>query len=152
MNASRNPYESAELFCMLERLRRTDDLDAKSEAELGELLMSTAKFSYTCYARSGKIPMHISSEDDVSEMLVQIIDKSRVADTANPKQFVSYLIRAGQNMLLHLIRDRSRHNKVISPVLTGTALEQGCFIDGTPNSSIYEDIKLFSKQEANNNG
>ena len=150
MNASRNPYENAELFCMLERLRRTDDLDAKSEAELGELLMSTAKFSYTCYARSGKIPMHISSEDDVSEMLVQIIDKSRVADTSNPKQFVSYLIRAGQNMLLHLIRDRSRHNKVISPVLTGNALEQGCFIDGTPNNSIYEDIKLFSKQEANN--
>ena len=55
MNASRNPYENAELFCMLERLRRTDDLDAKSEAELGELLMSTAKYSYTCYARSGKI-------------------------------------------------------------------------------------------------
>lgn len=148
-NASRNPYEHAELFCMLERLRRNDELDAKSDNELGELLMSVAKYSYTCYVRSGKQVKEAPCEAE-SEMLMYIIEVSRKADTSDPKAFVNCLIKSGQNRLRSMLRDRIKHNNVIYPTMDEDAVETACAIDGTPESDIFENIKLYSKKEPAN--
>lgn len=146
LSASRNPYEHAELFCMLERLRRNDELDSKSDNELGELLMSVARYSYTCYVRSGK-KVRDAPDEAESEMLMYIIEVSRRADTDDPKAFVNCLIKSGQNKLRSMLRDRIKHNNVICPTMGDDAVETACGIDGTPETNIYENIKLYSKKE-----
>ena len=113
LNASRNPYEHAELFVMLERLRRKDEIDGKSDNELGELLMSVTKYAITCLIRSG-YRLHTAPDEMESEALLYVIDVSRKANTEDPKAFVNCLIKAAQNRIRRMMRDTSSHNKVIS--------------------------------------
>lgn len=146
LNASRNPYEHAELFTMLERLRRSDDLDGKADNELGELLMSVTKYAITCLIRSG---FHLQSAPDEmeSEALLYVIDVSRRADTENPKAFVNCLIKAAQNRIRRMLRDTSKHNKVISSSIEDSAvLDMTCSLDGTPHQNIWESIKLKPRE------
>lgn len=142
--ASRNPYEHAELFCMLERLRRTNDLDSKADNELGELLMSVTKYSYSCYLK-GRRKMKDMPDEAESDMLMYIIEVSRKADTSDPKKFVNCLIKSGQNKLRTILRDSIKHNKVISLGTTLCAVERSCSIDGTPHMNVFEELKLYKE-------
>lgn len=146
MKATRNPYENAELFCTLERVRRKGDLDIYMDAELGELLMSAARYAITCYLRSGKV-MKDAPVDIESEVLLYIIEVSRKADTEDPRRFVNCLIKSGQNRIRWALRDTIKHNGIVSPVLTEEGREMACNMEGTPEQNIFEQIKLFSKKE-----
>lgn len=151
LNATRNPYENAELFCTLERIRRKGDLDTAMDTELGELLMSTARYAITCYLRSGKV-MKDAPSDIESDILMYIIEASRKAETDNPRMFVNFLIKTGQNRIRWSLRDTIRHNGIVSPVLEEDGLETACDIEGSPMENIFEQIKLFSTKKETDNG
>lgn len=151
MEAARNPYENAELFVLLERLRRADDMDEKTEYELGLLLMSVTKFAYTLYRKAGHVVKDAPPEAE-SEMLLYVIDVSRRADLTDPQKYVNCLVKSAQNKLRAILRDTIRRKQVISPYMVE---ESGCCcmrcgIDGTPDSDIYEQIKLYSKKDSEN--
>jgi hypothetical protein len=149
LNASRNPYENAELFTMLERLRRKDEIDGKSDNELGELLMSVTKYAITCLMRSG-YRLHMAPDEMESEALMYVIDVSRRANTEDPKAYVNCLIKAAQNRIRRMMRDTSSHNKVISyGVDESIVLDMTCSIDGTPHQNIWERIKLKPREAEN---
>ena len=145
-NATRNPYENAELFCTLERIRRKGDIDPVMDTELGELLISTARYAITCYMRSGKV-LKDAPDDLESDILTYIIEVSRRAETDEPRKFVNCLIKSGQNKIRWALRDTIRHNGVVSPVLEEDGIETVCGLDGAPYDNIFEQIKLFSKKE-----
>lgn len=144
--ASRNPYEQAELFTMLENLRRKDELDSKSDNELGELLMSTTKFAITCFIRSGQ-RLHDAPDEMESEVLTYVIEVSRKANTVDPRKFVNCLVKSAQNRIRWMLRDTRRHNDIVSPTCDVEPPESACDIDGTSHVDIYEQIKLFSRKE-----
>ena len=50
-----NPYDSAERLAMFERLRRTGDLDAEMDNEMGRLLMDLTTFSIGLYRKRKKL-------------------------------------------------------------------------------------------------
>ena len=145
--ASRNPYENAELFATLERLRRVNELDAHTETELGELLMSTARIAITCMMSNGAYLKDAPDELE-SEALLKIIEVSRKADTDDPKRFVSCLVKSAQLRIKWLMRDTRKHNNIILPYMSDDdPIERSCELDGTPIHNVYEQIKLFSKKE-----
>ena len=146
LHASRNPYEDAELFVALERLRRSDDLDGKSSNELGELLMSVTKYAMTCMLRNGTY-LGDAPDELESETLLYVIETSRKADTDVPKRFVSCLLKSAQNRIRWIMRDTRNHRRVLSPCIDGEAKEVECEIDGTCEVDLFEQVKLNSKKE-----
>jgi hypothetical protein len=147
LHASRNPYENAELFVALERLRRTDDLDDKSSNELGELLMSVTKYAITCMLRNGSF-LGDAPDELESETLLYVIETSRKADTDAPKRFVSCLLKAAQNRVRWIMRDTRNHRRILSPCIDGEMKEVECEIDGTCEVDLFEQVKLNSKKGA----
>jgi hypothetical protein len=146
LHASRNPYENAELFVALERLRRTDDLDDKSSNELGELLMSVTKYAITCMLRNGTY-LGDSPDELESETLLYVIETSRKVDTDVPKRFVSCLLKSAQNRVRWIMRDTRNHRRILSPCIDGEMKEVECEIDGTCEVDLFEQVKLNSKKE-----
>lgn len=142
--ASRNPYEDAELFAALERLRRIDELDRKSENELGELLMSVTKYAITCYLSAGH-RLYDAPDDLESDALMYVIEVSRRAETENAKRFVSCLVKSAQNRIRSVMRDTRHHNKIISNSCDNV-VEMICGINGDQEVTIYEQIKLRTKE------
>lgn len=147
LHASRNPYENAELFVALERLRRTDDLDDKSSNELGELLMSVTKYALTCMLRNGTY-LGDAPDELESETLLYVIETSRKADTLDPKRYVNCLLKSAQNRVRWLMRDTRNHRRILSPCVDGDAKEVECEIDGTCEVNLFEQVKLNSIKEA----
>jgi hypothetical protein len=147
LHASRNPYEHAELFVALERLRRTDDLDDKSSNELGELLMSVTKYALTCMLRNGAY-LGDAPDELESETLLYVIETSRKADTVDPKRYVNCLLKSAQNRVRWLMRDTRNHRRILSPCVDGDAKEVECEIDGTCEVNLFEQVKLNSIKEA----
>jgi hypothetical protein len=147
LHASRNPYEHAELFVALERLRRTDDLDDKSSNELGELLMSVTKYALTCMLRNGAY-LGDAPDELESETLLYVIETSRKADTIDPKRYVNCLLKSAQNRVRWLMRDTRNHRRILSPCVDGDAKEVECEIDGTCEVNLFEQVKLNSIKEA----
>lgn len=147
LHASRNPYEHAELFVALERLRRTDDLDDKSSNELGELLMSVTKYALTCMLRNGAY-LGDAPDELESETLLYVIETSRKADTHDPKRYVNCLLKSAQNRVRWLMRDTRNHRRILSPCVDGDAKEVECEIDGTCEVNLFEQVKLNSIKEA----
>ena len=146
LHASRNPYENAELFVALERLRRNDDLDERSNNELGELLMSVTKYAITCMLRNGSF-LGDAPDELESETLLYVIETSRKVDTEIPKRFVSCLLKSAQNRIRWIMRDTRNHNRVLSPYIDGEAKDVECEIDGTVEVDLFEQVKLNSKKE-----
>ena len=146
LHASRNPYENAELFVALERLRRTDDLDESSNNELGELLMSVTKYAITCMLRNGSF-LGDAPDELESETLLYVIETSRKVDTDVPKRFVSCLLKSAQNRIRWIMRDTRNHRRVLSPCIDGETKEVECEIDGTCEVDLFEQVKLNSKKE-----
>jgi hypothetical protein len=151
LHASRNPYECAELFVALERLRRTDDLDDRSNNELGELLMSVTKYAITCMLRNGSF-LGDAPDELESETLLYVIETSRKVDTDVPKRFVSCLLKSAQNRIRWIMRDTRNHRRVLSPCIDGEAKEVECEIDGTCEVDLFEQVKLNSKKEPEEDG
>ena len=147
LHASRNPYEHAELFVALERLRRTDDLDDKSSNELGELLMSVTKYALTCMLRNGAY-LGDAPDELESETLLYVIETSRKADTVDPKRYVNCLLKSAQNRVRWLMRDTRNHRRILSPCVDGDAKDVECEIDGTCEVNLFEQVKLNSIKEA----
>lgn len=147
LHASRNPYENAELFVALERLRRSDDLDGKSSNELGELLMSVTKYAMTCMLRNGTY-LGDAPDELESETLLYVIETSRKVDTDIPKRFVSCLLKSAQNRIRWIMRDTRNHRRVLSPCIDGEMKEVECEIDGTCEVDLFEQVKLNSKKGA----
>ena len=146
LHASRNPYEQAELFVALERLRRTDDLDDKSSNELGELLMSVTKYALTCMLRNGTY-LGDAPDELESETLLYVIEASRKADTLEPKRFVNCLLKSAQNRVRWIMRDTRNHRRVLSPCVDGDIKDVECEIDGTCEVNLFEQVKLNSIKE-----
>ena len=146
LHASRNPYENAELFVALERLRRNDDLDEKSHNELGELLMSVTKYAITCMLRNGSF-LGDAPDELESEALLYVIETSRKADTTVPKRFVSCLLKSAQNRVRWLMRDSRNHSRILAPTVEGDIRDMACELDGTAEEDIFEQVKLNSKKE-----
>lgn len=146
LHASRNPYEHAELFVALERLRRTDDLDDKSSNELGELLMSVTKYALTCMLRNGAY-LGDAPDELESETLLYVIEASRKADTMEPKRFVNCLLKSAQNRVRWIMRDTRNHRRVLSLCVDGDMKEVECKIDGTCEIDLFEQVKLNSIKE-----
>lgn len=144
LEATRNPYEDAELFAALERLRRIDELDRKSENELGELLISVTRYAITCYLRAGH-SLYDAPDDLESDALMYVIEVARRAETENAKRFVSCLIKSAQNRIRSVMRDTRNHNKVISNSCDNV-VEMVCDIHGDQEVTIYEQIKLRTKE------
>ena len=147
LHASRNPYEQAELFVALERLRRTDDLDDKSSNELGELLMSVTKYALTCMLRNGTY-LGDAPDELESETLLYVIEASRKADTIEPKRFVNCLLKSAQNRVRWIMRDTRNHRRVLSPFVDGDIKDVECEIDGTSEVNLFEQVKLNSIKES----
>jgi hypothetical protein len=146
LHASRNPYEDAELFASLERLRRNDDLDTRSDNELGELLMSVTKYAITCMLRNGTYLGDAPVELE-SDALMYVIETSRKADTTEPKRFVNCLMKSAQNRVRWMMRDTRNHRRVLATSIEGNMKEVECDIDGTCTVDLYEQVKLNSKKE-----
>ena len=91
--SKRNPYDEAELFATLERMRRMDELDAEMERNLGELLIAVTRFAMTCGMRNGIV---FKGDDAESKCTVYAIEASRPAETDDPRQFVNYMVNAVQ--------------------------------------------------------
>lgn len=151
LHASRNPYEQAELFVALERLRRTDDLDDKSSNELGELLMSVTKYALTCMLRNGTY-LGDAPDELESETLLYVIEASRKADTIEPKRFVNCLLKSAQNRVRWIMRDTRNHRRVLSPCVDGNIKDVECEIDGTCEIDLFEQVKLNSKNKEAEDG
>jgi hypothetical protein len=151
LHASRNPYDNAELFVALERLRRTDDLDDKSSNELGELLMSVTKYALTCMLRNGTY-LGDAPDELESETLLYVIETSRKADTLDPKRYVNCLLKSAQNRVRWIMRDTRNHRRILSPCVDGDAKEVECEIDGTCEVDLFEQVKLNSKNKEPEDG
>lgn len=150
--ATRNPYEECELFAMLERLRRNGDAeDPKMENELGELIMSAARYAMTCGLRNGMRFDH----DEAEEMCIAYaLDASRKASTDNPHRFVSYIVAAVQTNWKRDSLLRANREKLLYPVGTGDGITLGSDMEGTPEGiSPWEALRIFTiKNEEGPNG
>lgn len=149
--ATRNPYEECELFAMLERLRRNEDTDGRMDDELGELIMSAARYAMTCGLRKGMRFDH----DEAEEMCIAYaLDASRKASTENPHRFVSYIVAAVQTNWKRDSMLRANREKLLFPVGTGDAITLGSDIDGTAEGmGPWESLRIFTiKNEEAENG
>ncbi len=140
--AHRNPYEEAELFAMLERMRRIGELDVQMERELGELLIATAKYAITC---GRKRDISFKGEDVLSRCTVYALEASRKADTSKPHQFVSYMISAVQTNWIRDAGVEANRHKLLFPLTDGDGLELHANIDGEQTGiPQWESLRLYT--------
>lgn len=148
--SKRNPYEEEELFAMLERMRRKDELDAEMDRNLGELIIAVTRYAMTCGMRKGIV---FKGDEAESQCMVYALEASRKADTSNPRRFVNYMVNAVQRNWVRDSMTEANRNKLLFPVADGDGLELAASMDGTPEGiPPWECLRLFTikTKEADN--
>lgn len=148
--SKRNPYEEAELFATLERMRRIGELDAEMERNLGELLIAVTRFAMTCGMRKGIV---FKSDDAESQCTVYAIEASRKADTDDPRKFVNYMVNAVQRNWVRDSMTEANRNRLLFPVTDSDGIELAAGMDGSPEGiPPWECLRLFiiKNKEASN--
>lgn len=140
--SERNPYEERDLFAMLERMRRQDELDSQMDRELGELIIATTKYAITCGKRKG---MRFYGDDVLSKCTVYALEASRKAETTDPYKYVNYIVTAVQmNWKRDSITDANR-KKLLFPVGDEAGVELAADIYGTPEGiAPWEALRIFT--------
>lgn len=140
--SKRNPYEEAELFATLERMRRLDELDAEMERNLGELLIAVTRFAMTCGMRKGIV---FRGDDAESQCTVYALEASRKADTSDPRKFVNYMVNAVQRNWVRDSMTEANRNRLLFPVTDSDGIELAAGMDGSPEGiPPWECLRLFT--------
>lgn len=141
-HASRNPYEEAELFCMLERMRRSDELDLAMDRELGELIVAATRMGMSCAYAEG---VRFDGPEAESQCMVYVLEASRKACTDNPRQFVNYLVKSlKKNWIRDSMTENNRH-RLLYPVQDTDGIELAAELDGTPQGmGPWEKLRVFT--------
>lgn len=141
-HASRNPYEEAELFCMLERMRRRDELDLAMDRELGELIVAATRMGMSCAYAEG---VRFDGPEAESQCMVYVLEASRKARTDNPRQFVNYLVKSlKKNWIRDSMTENNRH-RLLYPVQDTDGIELAAELDGTPQGmGPWEKLRVFT--------
>ena len=140
--SKRNPYEEAELFATLERMRRMDELDAEMERNLGELLIAVTRFAMTCGMRKGIV---FRGDDAESQCTVYALEASRKADTSDPRKFVNYMVNAVQRNWVRDSMTEANRNRLLFPATGSDGIELAADMDGSPEGiPPWECLRLFT--------
>ena len=140
--SKRNPYEEAELFATLERMRRMDELDSEMERNLGELLTAVTRFAMTCGMRKGIV---FRGDDAESQCTVYALEASRKADTSDPRKFVNYMVNAVQRNWVRDSMTEANRNRLLFPVTDSDGIELAACMDGSPEGiPPWECLRLFT--------
>lgn len=140
--SKRNPYEEAELFATLERMRRLNELDAEMERNLGELLIAVTRFAMTCGMRKGIV---FRGDDAESQCTVYAIEASRKAETDDPRKFVNYMVNAVQRNWVRDSMTEANRNRLLFPVTDSDGIELAADMDGSPEGiPPWECLRLFT--------
>ena len=140
--SKRNPYEEAELFATLERMRRIGELDAEMERNLGELLIAVTRFAMTCGMRKGIV---FKGDEAESQCTVYAIEASRKADTDDPRKFVNYMVNAVQRNWVRDSMTEANRNRLLFPVTDSDGIELAAGMDGSPEGiPPWECLRLFT--------
>ena len=140
--SKRNPYEEAELFATLERMRRMGELDAEMERNLGELLIAVTRFAMTCGMRKGIV---FKGDDAESQCTVYALEASRKAETEDPRKFVNYMVNAVQRNWVRDSMTEANRNRLLFPVTDSDGIELAAGMDGSPEGiPPWESLKLFT--------
>lgn len=140
--SKRNPYEEAELFATLERMRRIGELDAEMERNLGELLIAVTRFAMTCGMRKGIV---FRGDDAESQCTVYALEASRKADTSDPRRFVNYMVNAVQRNWVRDSMTEANRNRLLFPATGSDGIELAAGMDGSPEGiPPWECLRLFT--------
>ena len=140
--SKRNPYDEAELFATLERMRRMDELDAEMERNLGELLIAVTRFAMTCGMRKGIV---FRGDDAESQCTVYALEASRKADTSDPRKFVNYMVNAVQRNWVRDSMTEANRNRLLFPATGSDGIELAAGMDGSPEGiPPWECLRLFT--------
>lgn len=140
--SKRNPYEEAELFATLERMRRMDELDAEMDRNLGELLIAVTRFAMTCGMRKGIV---FKGDEAESQCTVYALEASRKADTSDPRKFVNYMVNAVQRNWVRDSMTEANRNRLLFPVTDSDGIELAAGMDGSPEGiPPWECLRLFT--------
>lgn len=140
--SKRNPYEEAELFATLERMRRMDELDAEMDRNLGELIVAVTRFAMTCGMRKGIV---FKGDEAESQCMVYALEASRKADTTDPRKFVNYMVNAVQRNWVRDSMTEANRNRLLFPVTDSEGIELSAGMDGSPEGiPPWECLRLFT--------
>lgn len=140
--SKRNPYEEAELFATLERMRRMDELDAEMDRNLGELIVAVTRFAMTCGMRKGIV---FKGDEAESQCMVYALEASRKADTTDPRKFVNYMVNAVQRNWVRDSMTEANRNRLLFPVTDSEGIELAAGMDGSPEGiPPWECLRLFT--------
>lgn len=140
--SKRNPYEEAELFATLERMRRMGEMDAEMERNLGELLIAVTRFAMTCGMRKGIV---FRGDDAESQCTVYALEASRKADTSEPRKFVNYMVNAVQRNWVRDSMTEANRNRLLFPATGSDGIELSAGMDGSPEGiPPWECLRLFT--------
>lgn len=140
--SKRNPYEEAELFATLERMRRLNELDSEMERNLGELLIAVTRFAMTCGMRKGIV---FRGDDAESQCTVYALEASRKADTSDPRKFVNYMVNAVQRNWVRDSMTEANRNRLLFPATGSDGIELSAGMDGSPEGiPPWECLRLFT--------
>ena len=140
--SKRNPYEEAELFATLERMRRMGELDAEMERNLGELLIAVTRFAMTCGMRKGIV---FRGDDAESQCTVYALEASRKAETDDPRKFVNYMVNAVQRNWVRDSMTEANRNRLLFPATGSDGIELAAGMDGSPEGiPPWECLRLFT--------
>ena len=140
--SKRNPYDEAELFATLERMRRMDELDAEMERNLGELLIAVTRFAMTCGMRKGIV---FRGDDAESQCTVYALEASRKADTSDPRKLVNYMANAVQRNWVRDPMTEANRNRLLFPATGSDGIELAAGMDGSPEGiPPWECLRLFT--------
>ena len=140
--SKRNPYDEAELFATLERMRRMGELDAEMERNLGELLIAVTRFAMTCGIRKGIV---FRGDDAESQCTVYALEASRKADTSDPRKFVNYMVNAVQRNWVRDSMTEANRNRLLFPATGSDGIELAAGMDGSPEGiPPWECLRLFT--------
>lgn len=140
--SKRNPYEEADLFATLERMRRMDELDSEMERNLGELLIAVTRFAMTCGMRKGIV---FRGDDAENQCTVYALEASRKADTSDPRKFVNYMVNAVQRNWVRDSMTEANRNRLLLPANGSDGIELAASMDGSPEGiPPWECLRLFT--------
>lgn len=140
--SKRNPYEEEELFAMLERMRRMDELDSEMDRNLGELIVAVTRYAMTCGMRKGIV---FKGDEAESQCMVYALEASRKADTTDPRKFVNYMVNAVQRNWVRDSMTEANRNRLLFPVTDTDGIELAAGMDGTPEGiPPWECLRLFT--------
>ena len=140
--SKRNPYEEAELFATLERMRRMDELDSEMDRNLGELIVAVTRFAMTCGMRKGIV---FKGDEAESQCMVYALEASRKADTTDPRKFVNYMVNAVQRNWVRDSMTEANRNRLLFPVTDSEGIELAAGMDGSPEGiPPWECLRLFT--------